>query len=100
MIAKGPSRIPSVSSRLLSPASRPRVGGRSRARLLPRCTGTSELDREALMSIDQLFQEAVALIGAGDVPALDRLLTDHPELSRERLSAPGRWLRDKIGGAL
>ena len=37
------------------------------------------------MNIDQLFQQAVALIGAGDVPALDRLLTDHPELARERL---------------
>ena len=52
------------------------------------------------MSIDQLFQQAVALIGTGDVPALDRLLTDHPELARERLAAPGSWLRDKIGGAL
>ena len=52
------------------------------------------------MSFDQFFQQAVALIGAGDVPALDRLLTDHPELARERLTAPGPWLRDKIGGAL
>jgi peptide-methionine (S)-S-oxide reductase len=52
------------------------------------------------MSFDQLFQQAVALIGTGDVPALDRLLTEHPELARERLTAPGAWLRDKIGGAL
>jgi peptide-methionine (S)-S-oxide reductase len=52
------------------------------------------------MSIDQLFQEAVAMIGAGDVPALERLLTDHPELARRRLTVPGPWLRDKIGGAL
>jgi peptide-methionine (S)-S-oxide reductase len=52
------------------------------------------------MNIDQLFRRAVALIGAGDVPALDRLLNDHPELARERLAAPGPWLRDKIGGAL
>lgn len=52
------------------------------------------------MSIDQLFQQAVALIGAGDVAALERLLTEHPELARERLTAPGSWLRDKIGGAL
>jgi ankyrin repeat protein len=52
------------------------------------------------MSIDRLFQQAVALIGAGDVPALDRLLTEHPELARERLAAPGPWLRDKIGSAL
>ena len=52
------------------------------------------------MSIDQLFQQAVALIGAGDVPALDRLLTDHPELARERLTVAGPWLRDKAGRAL
>jgi len=52
------------------------------------------------MSIDQLFQQAVGSSGAGDVPALDRLLTGHPELARERLTAPGPWLRDKIGRAL
>src|SRR5207249_4678496 len=52
------------------------------------------------MNIDQLFQQAVALIGAGDVPALDRLLTDHPELARELLTVPGPWLRDKVGSAL
>jgi peptide-methionine (S)-S-oxide reductase len=52
------------------------------------------------MSVDQLFEQAVALIGAGDVPGLDRLLADHPELARERLTAAGPWLRDKIGGAL
>jgi peptide-methionine (S)-S-oxide reductase len=52
------------------------------------------------MSIDQLFQQAVALIGGGNVPALERLLTEHPELARERLAAPGPWLRDKIGVAL
>jgi peptide-methionine (S)-S-oxide reductase len=52
------------------------------------------------MGFDQLFQQAVALIGAGDVPALERLLTDHPELARGRLTAPGSWLRDRAGGAL
>ena len=52
------------------------------------------------MSIDQLFQPAVAFIGAGDVLALERLLTEHPELAWDRLVAPGPWLRDKIGGAL
>jgi Ankyrin repeats (3 copies) len=52
------------------------------------------------MSIDQLFQQAVALIGTGDVPALERLLNDHPELAREHLTAAGPWLRDKIGSAL
>src|SRR5438128_10071292 len=55
---------------------------------------------ESLMDLDPLFQQAVALIGAGDAPALDRLLTDHPELARERLAAPGPWLREKVGGAL
>jgi peptide-methionine (S)-S-oxide reductase len=53
-----------------------------------------------MVNIDQRFQQAVALIGSGDVPALDRLLTDHPELARERLTAAGPWLRDKIGNAL
>jgi peptide-methionine (S)-S-oxide reductase len=57
-------------------------------------------EQEGRMSIDQLFERAVTLIGAGDVPALDQLLTDHPELARERLTAPGPWLRDKVGGAL
>jgi peptide-methionine (S)-S-oxide reductase len=52
------------------------------------------------MSIDQLFQQAVALIGEGAVPALGQLLNDHPELARERHTTPGPWLRDKIGGAL
>jgi peptide-methionine (S)-S-oxide reductase len=52
------------------------------------------------MNMDRLFQWAVTLIDAGDVPALERLLTEHPELARERLTAPGSWLRDKIGGAL
>src|SRR5262245_247367 len=52
------------------------------------------------MTIDQLFQQAVALIGAGDVSALERLLTEHAVLARNRLIAPGAGLRDKIGGAL
>jgi peptide-methionine (S)-S-oxide reductase len=52
------------------------------------------------MTTDELFQHAVTLIGSGDVPALERLLADHPQLARERLTTPGPWLRDKIGGAL
>jgi peptide-methionine (S)-S-oxide reductase len=52
------------------------------------------------MSIDQQFEQAVALIGGGDVPGLEGLLTRYPELGRERLTTPGSWLRDKIGGAL
>jgi peptide-methionine (S)-S-oxide reductase len=52
------------------------------------------------MSFDLLFHRAVELIGSGDVPALEGLLSEHPELARERLTSPGAWLRDKIGGAL
>jgi ankyrin repeat protein len=63
-------------------------------------TISSRPSGEILMNLDQLFQQAVALIGSGDVPALDRLLTDHPVLARERLTAAGPWLRDKIGAAL
>jgi hypothetical protein len=49
------------------------------------------------MTTDSLSRQAVALIGSGDVPALERLLTEHPQLAQERLTAPGPWLRDKIG---
>jgi peptide-methionine (S)-S-oxide reductase len=37
---------------------------------------------------------------AGDVANLQTLLTDHPQLVRERLETPGPWLRDKVGAAL
>jgi peptide-methionine (S)-S-oxide reductase len=50
--------------------------------------------------LDALFREAVAAIDAGDVPTLTRLLEDHPQLVRERLTAPGEWLRSQIGRAL
>jgi peptide-methionine (S)-S-oxide reductase len=50
--------------------------------------------------LDGLFRQAVAAIDAGGVPALERLLEAHPELVRERLTAPGEWLRSQIGGAL
>jgi peptide-methionine (S)-S-oxide reductase len=49
---------------------------------------------------DACFREAVSAIDAGDVDALDHLLAAHPELVRERLDAPGDWLRAKVGGAL
>jgi len=51
-------------------------------------------------SLDFLFREAVAAIDAGDVAALDRLLAAQPRLVRERLDAPGAWLRDTVGAAL
>ena len=76
-----------------------RAGASLHGRLSP-IRVSSELDRVSLVSINRLFQEAVAMIGSGDVPALERLLTDHPELATERLTAPGPWLQDKIGGAL
>ncbi len=50
--------------------------------------------------IDVLFREAVAAIDAGDVGTLERLLQQHPELVRERLTEPGDWLRSQIGPAL
>jgi peptide-methionine (S)-S-oxide reductase len=50
--------------------------------------------------LDALFREAVAAIDAGDIPTLTRLLEDHPQLVRERLTAPGEWLRSQIGRAL
>jgi hypothetical protein len=51
-------------------------------------------------SLDLLFRDAVAAIDAGDVTALDRLLAAQPRLVRERLDAPGPWLRDTVGAAL
>src|SRR5262245_32454455 len=49
---------------------------------------------------DALFRRAVALIDAGDVVAIERLLGDHSELARVRLDAAGPWLRDVLKGAL
>jgi hypothetical protein len=50
--------------------------------------------------LDLLFCEAVAAIDAGDVATVQRLTNEHPRLVRDRLKAPGAWLRDKVGGAL
>lgn len=50
--------------------------------------------------LDTLFREAVSAIDAGDVPTLEHLLREHPQLLRERLDAPGAWLRDQVGNAL
>jgi ankyrin repeat protein len=49
---------------------------------------------------DSLFREAVSAIDSGSLAALEQLLTEHPELVRERLQSPGAWLRDQVGNAL
>jgi peptide-methionine (S)-S-oxide reductase len=49
---------------------------------------------------DQLFREAVTAIDAGDLPTLERLMVEQPRLLRDRLEAPGPWLRDKVADAL
>jgi len=51
-------------------------------------------------NMDALFREAVAAIDAGDVPTLERHLAAHPALVRDRLDAPGAWLREKVGHAV
>lgn len=53
-----------------------------------------------LKSLDELYHSAVAAVDAGDATELDRLLIEHPRLVRDRLDAPGRWLRDQVGNAL
>jgi hypothetical protein len=50
--------------------------------------------------LDGLFHRAIAAIDTGDAGQLERLLQAHPELVRERLTAPGEWLRAQIGRAL
>ena len=51
-------------------------------------------------SLDELFRVAVSALDAGDVSALEPLITEHPRLVSDRLEAPGAWLRDKVGNAL
>ena len=51
-------------------------------------------------SLDVYFREAVSAIDAGDLGLLQRLVTATPALVRERLAAPGAWLRDTVGAAL
>jgi hypothetical protein len=50
--------------------------------------------------LDPLFEAAVAAMDAGDLPALERMLTEHPRLVVERLRTPGNWLREKVGKSL
>ena len=49
---------------------------------------------------DARFRDAVAAIDAGDIARLEHLIAADPGLVRERLDAPGAWLRDKVGNAL
>ena len=51
-------------------------------------------------TLDAIFQRAVSAIDAGDVGELEQLVAINPRLVRERLDAPGAWLRDKVGSAL
>ena len=51
-------------------------------------------------TLDATFQRAVSAIDAGDVGDLEQLVAINPRLVRERLDAPGAWLRDKVGSAL
>ena len=53
-----------------------------------------------MSDLDSLFHEAVTAIDAGDLTTLERLIAEHPNLLRDRLDAPGSWLRDKVGDAL
>lgn len=51
-------------------------------------------------ALDSLFRDALSAIDAGDLAALERLLSQHPGLAFQRLKAPGVWLRSQIGQAL
>jgi hypothetical protein len=46
------------------------------------------------------FRDAVAAIDAGDLPALERLLAEHPALATERLREPWPELKQQVGAAL
>jgi hypothetical protein len=58
------------------------------------------MDGPQALALDELFRSAVAAIDAGDLIELERLVTAHPTLVRDRLEDPGVWLRDKVGNAL
>ncbi len=50
--------------------------------------------------LDSLFREAVSYIDAGQLSALQSLITASPQLVQLRLETPGSWLRDLVDGAL
>ena len=49
---------------------------------------------------DAEFRAAVEAIDAGDTAALEKLISGNTSLVRDRLVAPGAWLRDVVGKAL
>jgi peptide-methionine (S)-S-oxide reductase len=55
---------------------------------------------EAASSLDARFRDAVSAIDSGDAATLEQLIADNPALARERLDAPGAWLRDVVGKAV
>jgi ankyrin repeat protein len=65
-----------------------------------RCRATIDVLPVDAHTLDDLFRRAVEAIDTGDLPALDRLLADQPQLAHERLTEPGAWLRDQVGDAL
>jgi len=52
------------------------------------------------MTLDASFREAVSAIDRGDTATLERLVAQNPALVRDRLEAPGAWLRGVVGKAL
>lgn len=51
-------------------------------------------------ALDAAFRDAVSAVDAGDVSRLEQLISANPALVSERLTSPGRWLRDTVGPAL
>lgn len=51
-------------------------------------------------AFDASFRDAVAAMDTGDVPELQRLLHQAPELLSARLETPGPWLTEKVGRSL
>jgi hypothetical protein len=49
---------------------------------------------------DLHFRDAVTAMDSGDVVQLTQILDNHPELVKERLYKPGKWLTSVIGDAL
>jgi peptide-methionine (S)-S-oxide reductase len=68
--------------------------------LLLEVTASMSAYSDAPASLDASFHEAVSAIDAGDLLKVERLVATNPELVCRRLTTPGAWLRDTVGGAL